>query len=175
MNARFRALAVLIAVFLLGFSGGFLSYHLMRSRMPASGTSQSGPGGVYGNRTAPGRERGGPPRLSQQLQLSPDQQSQFETIVKEFRPQFEAVRAEEEKKLDPIRAEMNPKFEAVRAEMAPKFEAIRTEMNRRISSILNEDQRAKFEALQKEREGRGERGGGRHRPDHPGPPPGALR
>jgi hypothetical protein len=171
MNARFRALAVLIAVFLLGFSAGLLSYHLMRSKVGTGSVAAFGPAGAFGNRAMPGRERGGPPRLQQQLLLSPDQQTQFDSIMKEIRPQFDAVRAEEEKKLEPIRAEMNPKFEAVRAEMGPKFDAIRAEMNRRISSILNEDQRKKFEAIQKEREGRGERGGPRRHPDHPGPPP----
>ena len=173
MNARVRALAVLLAVFLLGCSVGFFSYHLVRSKMPSSGIGLFGPTGVAGNRTTPGRERGGL-RLQQQLQLSPSQQAQFESILKEFRPKFEAVRAEEEKRLEPIRAEINPKFEAVRAEMAPKFDAIRSEMNRRIAGILNEDQKTKFETLQKGREGPpgpGRPGGARRRPDRPGPPP----
>lgn len=175
MNVRFRALAVLIAVFLLGFSAGLLSYHLMRSKIGANGIATFGPTGPFGNRPMPGRERGGPPRLEQLLQLTPDQKSQFDSIMMEIRPQFEAVRGEEEKKLEPVRAEMNPKFEAVRAEMGPRFDAIRVEMNRRISSILNEDQRKKFEIFQKEREGRGERGGPHRRQDHPGPPPDGPR
>ena len=173
MNARVRALAVLIAVFLLGCSVGFLSYHLVRSKMPANGLGLFGPTGAAGNRTTPGRDRGGP-RLRQVLNLSPSQQAQFDSIVKEFRPQFDAVHAEEEKKLEPVRAEMDPKFDAVRAEMAPKFDALRAEMYRRISSILNEDQKTKFEAFQKGREGPpgpGRPGGGRRWPDRPGPPP----
>ncbi len=161
MSARVRALAVLLAVFLVGFSGGFGTYLVMKSRAPAPNGPNRGPGA---------RERNGPPRLFEQLDLSASQRTQLESIMKEFRPQFEAVRAEERKKLDPIEAEYRPKFDAVRAEMAPKFEAIRTEMNRKISGILDENQKKKFEAFQKEREGRGG-GGGRHRPDHPGGPP----
>lgn len=170
MNARFRALGVLIAVFLLGFSAGFLSYHLMGSRTGVGGVAALTPRIPFGNRPMTGRERSGPPRLEQLLQLSPDQKAQYDSIMSDIRPQFEAVRAEEEKMLDPVRAEVNPKFEAVRAAIAPKFDAIRAEMNRRISSILNQDQQKKFEAFQKEREGRGERSGPRRRPDHPGMP-----
>ncbi len=157
MNARVRALAVLVAVFLFGASVGIGGYQLIRSKVSAV-SSQDRP---------PSRDRGGP-RLRDLLDLSPGQQAQFESIMKEFRTQFEAVRAEERKKLDPIEAEFRPKFEAVRAEMAPKFDAVRSEMNRRIASLLNEDQKKKFEAFQKEREGRG---AGRHRPDRPGGPP----
>jgi Spy/CpxP family protein refolding chaperone len=157
MNARVRALAVLVAVFLLGFSAGFGVYHVMR--VPAASGA---------NRPSV-RDRGGQ-RLPDRLQLSPDQRAQFESIVKEFRPQFDAVRAEERKKLDPIQAEVAPKFDQVRAEMAPKFDAVRAEMNRRIAAILNADQRKQFDSFQKDREGRGGPSG-RHWPEHPGPPP----
>ncbi len=169
MNARVRALTVLVAVFLLGCSVGVFSYRLVRSRIPEGWIGSTPPGTAFNNRS-PRTDRG-VPRLQQQLGLSAEQQTRFQAIMKEFRPRFEAVRAEEDKKLDPIRAEFDPKFEAVRAEMAPKFEAIRAEMFQRISGILTEEQKTKFEALQKQREARGEGRGGRHRTERPGPPP----
>jgi len=168
MNARVRALAVLVAVFLFGFSAGLAVYHAVKSNVPSALTAAPG-----GPNRPPGRERG--PRLPELLDLSASQRAQFESIMKEIRRQFEAVRTEQMKKLDPIDAEFRPKFDAVREEMAPKFDAVRAEMNRRIAGILNEEQKKKFEAFQKEREAREGRGGpggpGRRRQEHQGGPP----
>lgn len=141
MNARLRALAVLIAVFLLGGSVGFVSYHYMGAKAP----SPANP-----NRQAAGRTEHRAPRLDEVLQLSPEQMAQFKQIMNEFRPQFEQVRAEQQKK-----------FEALRTEMSPRFEAIRSEMNRKILGILNDTQKQKFEEFQKQRAERMSR----HRPD----------
>jgi Spy/CpxP family protein refolding chaperone len=130
MNARLRALAVLIAVFLLGGSVGFVSYHYMGAKA-ATGTA---------NRQAAARQDHRGPRLDEALQLSPEQAAQFKQIMDEFRPQFEQVRAEQQKK-----------FEALRSEMGPRYEVIRAEMDRKILAILNDAQKQKFQEFQKER------------------------
>jgi hypothetical protein len=146
MNSRLRALAVLVAVFLLGISAGTLGFRYYTVKTQAVSAL-----------AAPGRDtRQQRPHMQELLNMSPDQKTKFAEIWKEFRPQFEALRGEQEKK-----------FDAARAELDPRYEELRAEVNRRIMSILNDDQKQKFETLQKEMNSKK----GRRRPDHPGPSP----
>jgi Spy/CpxP family protein refolding chaperone len=145
MNARIRALAVLVAVFLIGTSAGAIAYRFYAAKTQ----TVSAP-------ALPKTER--PPRSHMQelLNMSPEQKTKFEEIWKEFRPRFEALRTEQEKKIDALRAEVDPRYEELRAEV-----------NRRIVSILTEEQKQKFEALQKDANSKK----GRRRLDRPGPTP----
>jgi uncharacterized membrane protein len=145
MNARIRALAVLVAVFLIGTSAGAIAYRLYTAKTQ-----------VLSAPAPPKAERPARPHLQEALNMSPEQKTKFEEIWKEFRPRFEALRAEQEKK-----------FDAVRAEVDPRYEELRTEVNRRIASILNEEQKRKFETLQKDVNSKK----GRRRLDRPGPAP----
>jgi hypothetical protein len=145
MNSRIRALAVLIAVFLIGTSAGIIGYRFYVNKTQA--VSSAAP---------PKTDRSQRPHMQDLLSMSPEQKTKFAEIWKEFRPQFEALRAEQEKKFDTVRADFDPRYEELRAEV-----------NRRIMSILDNEQKEKFEALQKEMNSKR----GRRRPDHPGPPP----
>jgi len=119
---RPRALAVLIAVFLLGcILGSAGSYMYLRNR-----PDQPFVRGMQGGRPGPERGQGtGRQGFSDMLQLTPEQEGQFREIMAESRKQLDALRMEQ----------------------GPKIEAIRTETNRKLMSVLNEEQKRKFSAF----------------------------
>ncbi len=123
MTDRPRALAVLIVVFLLGgIMGSAGSYYwLKRSANPRFRTRENF------RSSSPERQR-----LSEYLQLTPDQQTKFKEIMEESRRQLNALQVER----------------------APRIEAIRSEANRKISAILTEEQQKKFSTFLKEMENR---------------------
>ena len=110
MNDRLRALAVLLAVFLLGclVSGGlfyFCSAHLLPDRP-----------GPFGFREPP-------LPMEQVLNLSSDQRIKFREIMNESREKFDAAMAENAPKLRVLRAEMHDKLLAILdEEQKKKFE-----------------------------------------------------
>jgi len=131
---RPRALAVLIAVLLvgciIGSAGSFIwtkrpfgpfnqdrGYAESRNRPPGPG----GPGPGQGRR-----------RLTELLQLTPDQEKQFREIMAKSRKQLSDLQVEQ----------------------MPKIEAIRIDTNRRLTAILNPEQRKKFETFVQEMESR---------------------
>lgn len=121
MNSRGRALAVLIAVLLLG---GLLG---------ASGMHYWGKW-FQGNRSNlnPRREQGGPDRLVERLHLSPEQQKQLKTIFEESRRQLDAVRAEMGPKFDAVRTHTNDRIAAMlNDDQKKQFEKILKEMDER--------------------------------------------
>ena len=131
MTDRPRALAVLIAVFLLGGiagSGGmyFGQRHLHNSDKRANQAFPPGP--------QQGRQR-----MKEQLQLTSAQETQFGKIMAESRKQMDVVRAQDQ-----------PKIEKIFSEQQPKIEAIVTETNKKLMAVLNPEQQQKFEALWKE-------------------------
>jgi Spy/CpxP family protein refolding chaperone len=126
VNDRPRALAVLVAVFLLGgIAGSAGSYYWF---------SKSANTRVASRRSTPPQvpER---QRLSVLLQLTPDQERRFREIMAEARMQSE-----------PMRIEQDKLWEELQTKQGPKIKAIWDETNRRFSSILNEEQKRKFEA-----------------------------
>lgn len=129
MTDRPRALAVLIAVFLLGcILGSAGSYLWLRNPVgPPTRAIRNLPPGPGGP--------GGHQRFSELLQLTPEQESRFREIMAESRRQLDALRTEQ----------------------VPKLEAIRAETNRKLMSVLNEEQKKKFAAFLKEMGDRGER------------------
>ncbi len=122
MTDRPRALAVLIAVFVLGcVLGSAGSYMWLRhSEPPSARNMRSFPAG-----SGPGRQR-----LPELLQMTPEQENQFREIMAESRKKLESLRTEQE----------------------PKIEAIRAETNRELLSVLNPDQQKKFDGFLKEME-----------------------
>ena len=128
MSNRPRALAVLIAVFLLGgivgSAGSYFWFGNLRS-------------------TPVERARNGPPQMPERktlpelLNLTPDQVTRFREIMSEARQKLGALRIEHEE---------------LSQEQAPKIEQIWADTNRKFSAILNEEQKEKFEAFLKEME-----------------------
>jgi Spy/CpxP family protein refolding chaperone len=127
---RPRALAVLIAVFLLGCiigSAGFYYWFEKKPNVPVAN-------GRNGPPSAPPHQS-----LPELLQLTPDQEKRYREIMSEARKQQESLRTEQEEMWD-----------SLRAKQAPKIKEIWAETNRKFSAILNEEQKAKFDAFLKE-------------------------
>jgi hypothetical protein len=143
MTDRPRALVVLIAVFLLGAIFGIGGTRWWLRKSPGADREAM--------QNHPPRSPGGRQRVREQLQLTPEQESQYEQIMADSRSQMEALRAEQQ-----------PKIDAIFSEQRPQRDAIIAETNRKIMAILNEEQKKKFEAIWKEmslRERRPPRGG----------------
>jgi Spy/CpxP family protein refolding chaperone len=156
---RPRALAVLLAVFLVGgIAGAAGSYYWLRRDMRTQQNHRRDPGppGLQGRQKWQ--------QLLYSLQLTPEQDARFKEIMMESWKQMEELRKEAE----PIRRQMSALMEA----QEPKITAIRTETNRRFSAILNPEQREKFEAFLKEAESMGRRP---PRGRDFGPPPEEMR
>lgn len=127
MNERPRAIAVLIAVFLVGcMAGSAGSYFWLRRSL--AGPMQSA------DRMMPRHFRRGP-HLPELLSLTPEQDARFRQVMDELREQLQALDVER----------------------APKIDRLRIETNRRLSAILSEEQRRKFESFIKEMEARRKR------------------
>lgn len=122
MKDRPRALAVLIAVFLIGCIVGTTGTYVWFkwNNVPEIPSA----GGIPPKR-APERIR-----LSEFLELTPEQHQRFREIMAESREQVEALREEQ----------------------APKIGSIMSNTNRRLSAVLNEEQRKKFEKFIKDME-----------------------
>jgi Spy/CpxP family protein refolding chaperone len=156
VKERPRALAVLIAVFLLGCivgSGG--SYFWLRKSLNPQRKDFQG--------FRPGL---GPGRQSTQalLSLTDEQERQFNQIMEDSRRQIEAVRAENW-----------PEIQAIFSKQQPQIQAIVSATNTKLMSILNGEQKKKFEAFLKEemerRKGRTPFGGRGMGPQPGGQPP----
>ncbi len=91
-------------------------------------------------------------QLTEALSLTPDQQTQVKTILKERREKMEALRASG---TQPTREQMV---------------TVRKDADTKISALLNDDQKAKFAILQQQRSSR-RRGGGSGDATPPPPPP----
>lgn len=133
MSDRPRALAVLVAVFLLGGVVGSAGFYYW------FGKPQNVPFANGRNGLQPMSER--PPTLAERLELTPDQEKQYKEIMSETWKQFDSLRTEQEETR-----------RALRAKQAPKIEEIWAETNRKFSAILNQEQKKKFDAFLKEME-----------------------
>ncbi|MDR0843538.1 MAG: periplasmic heavy metal sensor [Acidobacteriota bacterium] len=144
MRERTRAIAVLLAVLVLGCLVGAAGswFHYVKH-----GDAQV---------DEVDKRRGGPPpqrreRLPQLLGMTSEQETQFEKIMDESRQQLDALRVEQR----------------------PKIDAVIEETNRKIQTILNDEQKMKLAAFlaDVERE-RGREGHGGPRDGRGfGPPP----
>ena len=133
MSDRPRALAVLIAVFLLGGVVGSAGFYYW------FGKTRTVP--VASERNERQRMPERPPTLVELLELTPDQEKNYREIMSETRKQLESLRAEQE--------EM---WSALRDKQAPRIKEIWAETNRKFSQILDEAQKKKFDAFLKEME-----------------------
>ena len=124
MTDRPRALAVLIALFLLGcVLGSAGSYIYLQNRTDQTVREFRGGRPEFERGQGPGRQR-----FTDMLQLTPEQEGRFREIMAESRKQLDALRMEQ----------------------GPKIEAIRAETNRKLMSVLNEEQKKKFSAFLEE-------------------------
>jgi uncharacterized membrane protein len=123
MSDRIRALAVILAVFVAGcaLGGGAVYFWFHRTAAASSRVEQTGPLGGQ--------------RLSEYLQLTPDQQARFRQILAESRTQIMSIRRE----------------------ALPRIEAVRADTHRKLAGILNEDQKKKFDQFVQEMAARRER------------------
>jgi Spy/CpxP family protein refolding chaperone len=124
MTERSRALTVLLAVFVLGGIVGAAAYHMWSLRASAND-------GAFG----PPFWRGRGPVMQDVLQLTADQQKQFDEIMRES----------------------GRRMQALQAESAPKFKSIRAETDAKILAILNVEQKQKFEEFIRDMDRRMER------------------
>jgi Spy/CpxP family protein refolding chaperone len=123
MTERRRALAVLVAVFLLGSVVGAAGYYIWSLRASAD---EPGFGPQAG-----GRRR--PPMMQDVLQLSPEQQKRFDAIMEESRNRMQALQVESAPKFKAIRAETDAQIVAIlNEEQKKKFEAFVHDMDRRM-------------------------------------------
>jgi Spy/CpxP family protein refolding chaperone len=150
---RPRALAVLIAVFLLGcIVGSAGSYMWLRNSPDPEQRAMRdfSPGSPLGGR-----------RMAEFLKLTQEQESRYQEIMTESFRQLEPLRSKQE----PLNRQLND----LRREQEPQVQAIISETNRRIMSILNEEQQKQFSSFLKDM------GNSRRHPPHGGrgmgPPP----
>ena len=138
MTNRPRALAVLIAVFLVGCIAGAAGsyYWIKQNTQVQSHRREEGPLGFQG------RQRW--QDLLRSLQLTPEQDARFKEIMTDSWKQMEQLR----KQSEPLRRQMNTMMD----EQIPKVEAIRAETNRKFAAILSPEQKKKFDVFLKEAE-----------------------
>ena len=148
MTNRPRALAVLVAVFLLGGLLGFAGSYYWFGKSPEAGITE--------RENDPRRRPEQPPRLSDLLQLTSEQDQRFHEIMAEAREQ-----------LEPLRIEQNEMQKTLRAKQSPEIEAIWAETNRKFSDILDAEQKQKFETFLKEMESMRKRPPSRKRGSEP--------
>ena len=122
--------AAALVIFLLGFAAGTLAPSAYRA---------------WTRERVDGRGRDGIERMSERLQLTPEQKAQVQQIFGETRTQLEALRKESE----------------------PRFEEIRRQADERLQKVLTPEQWQQFQ--QSRDEGR-RRGGRRGRVRDDGPP-----
>jgi len=151
VKERPRALAVLIAVFLLGcLAGSAGSYFYFKKALDSGRRTPDFGDGAMKNGPMPRPE---PMNFKELLQLTPEQDEQFKQILGESRKKM---------------TEFRKQTETFHSEQDARIKTIISEMNRKLNSMLNEEQKKKFEAWQKDFEGR------RRRPlrrrDFPPPP-----
>ena len=130
MTTRVKGALLLLLAFLLGAATGALGFGLYQARS-----------GWWGPRKDPARfQQFQLKRLTQELDLRPDQRQQVEVILRDS----------------------GQEFARLREEMAPRIREIRGRSREKIRAILSSEQQAKFEVLEKEWERRAERwrGGG---------------
>ena len=144
---RPRALAVLVAVFLLGGLLGFAGSYYWFGKSPEASITE---------RENDPRRRPEPPRFSDLLQLTTEQDRRFHEIMAEAREQ-----------LEPLRIEQNEMQKTLRAKQGPEIEAIWAETNRKFSDILDAEQKQKFETFLKEMESMRKRPPSRKRGSEP--------
>jgi hypothetical protein len=148
---RPRAIAVLIAVFLIGcLAGAAGSYFWVKRSASLNRRLPDFRGGAMREASMPRPE---PPRFKEILGLTPDQDASFQKIIGETRNQM---------------AETRKQMDAFHFQQDAKIRVLISDMNGKLNSVLNEEQKKKFAAWQKDFESK--RRPPRRR-DFPPPPP----
>jgi len=121
VRERTRAIAVLVAVFILGCLVGAAGSWLRYAK--------------YGGAATRVAEGGPPPprqeRLPELLDMSSEQEARFEEIMAESRQRLDALRLEQRPKIDAVIEETNQKFHAILDEgQKAKLEAFLADLDR---------------------------------------------
>jgi hypothetical protein len=117
MKNRMRALAVIIALLLIGCISGIAGYHFLGRGL------QGSPSASHTQRTQIHAER-----LASRLQLTKEQESRLNTILEDSRIQIDTNRTEFESKLQTIRAKTNERIAAILSdEQRRKFQQLLSE------------------------------------------------
>ena len=127
MNSRIRALLVLVAVFLLGGTSGFLIRKFTEPKPPW--------------------EREDKLEWIASLNLTSKQDAKFEEIMSpssDLGQQMNRLLEDQHQEREKNEKQLEPQYEAVWAKYEPQFEALRKEWNRRLMGVLNENQKKKF-------------------------------
>lgn len=114
MNDKRKAIGLVIVLFVLGVGLGAVSEHMWYVHVIAAGTHHSAS-----------------KELKEELQLSPDQTRQFDTIMTDWRAKFHTMDAQEHKEWD------------------PQYDQVRQQGRDSIRAILTPEQKVKFEAFLK--------------------------
>lgn len=109
-----RAVALVLAVFLLGIALGALGTYLAGARVWGGQTENKGPRDKRARFVQ---------RLNRELDLTPDQQKQLVTILDETREQYRALQQQIAPQTDKVRQQSREKIRAILTpEQIPKFE-----------------------------------------------------
>ena len=115
MMNRTRAVAVIVAVLLIGCILGIAGYHFFFERRLQTSLAISSTGRVSGHTG----------RLAERLQLTKEQEKQLGEILEDSRRQIETGRKDLDSKLQEIRAKTNEKIAAIlNEEQRQKFRQI---------------------------------------------------
>lgn len=113
MTDKRKAILLVLVLFVLGVALGAVGTHMWDAHVSASQTRH-----VIRD-------------LKAEIQMTPDQEKQFDAIIKDEHSKFHALTVQRD------------------AEWDPKYDQIRQQGRQTIRAILNSDQRAKFDAFLK--------------------------
>ncbi|HEY2933544.1 MAG TPA: hypothetical protein VGK99_17525 [Acidobacteriota bacterium] len=123
MRDRQRALAVLLAVFLLGGIAGAGSFYLWLGPKVRANPDQTS------------RSERRHPKLSEELGLSKEQDVRFKEIMTQSRQQYELIRKEVSPRFQAVKAETDKKIRSIlNDEQKVKFEAFLKRMDKEMES-----------------------------------------
>ena len=128
-STSWKAVGLVIVVFVVGIVLGGVGTHQWDARVQAS-------------QQRPSIEK----QLRDDLQLSPDQATKVDAILKDFHSKYRALDVQRHTEWDPKYAPLNKQSHA---EWDPKYDQIRQQARDGIRGLLTPDQKPKFEAFLK--------------------------
>lgn len=128
-STSWKAVALVIIVFVVGIALGAVGVHEWDARVQAS-------------QQRPNIEQ----QLRDDLQLSPDQATKVDAIINDVHAKWHALSVQRHAEWDPKYAPLNKQNDA---EWDPKFDQVRQQGRESIRALLTPDQKPKFEAFLK--------------------------
>jgi Spy/CpxP family protein refolding chaperone len=150
-----------LALGLLTALGAVVQAQQPATQNPTEGPGRMGPGEGRGFRHGPGPEGGLGPRMLRELNLTDDQKQQVRTILQQSFAGSKAVREEmrqlgEKRRQGPLTSEEEARARTLHEQMRASMK----DTEAKIASILTPEQKARIEALRKERKANHDRFGG---------------